>query len=297
MKKLYLYCCFLMLFSLLGAQGLVAQHHVSGKVVDTKNEPLIGVNIVEKGTSNGVITDIDGNYSIEVSDGNTVLVFSFIGFEDMEVVVDNRTIVDVALQETLTELGEVVVTALGIKREKKTLGYSMQEVKTEDFNEVRSENVSNMLQGKIAGVSIAQSSSGTGGSTRVDIRGLNSLSGNNQPLWIVDGVPVDNSYGGSFDQWGGSDVATAASEINPDDIESISVLKGPNAAALYGSRAQNGAIVVTTKRGEHNESIEVNYNGNYTWTKIFDGYDFQWEYGRVMPGTLTFLPLRLGVQK
>ncbi|WP_010664901.1 SusC/RagA family TonB-linked outer membrane protein [Marinilabilia salmonicolor] len=280
MKKLYLYCCFLMLFSLLGAQGLVAQHHVSGKVVDTKNEPLIGVNIVEKGTSNGVITDIDGNYSIEVSDGNTVLVFSFIGFEDMEVVVDNRTIVDVALQETLTELGEVVVTALGIKREKKTLGYSMQEVKTEDFNEVRSENVSNMLQGKIAGVSIAQSSSGTGGSTRVDIRGLNSLSGNNQPLWIVDGVPVDNSYGGSFDQWGGSDVATAASEINPDDIESISVLKGPNAAALYGSRAQNGAIVVTTKRGEHNESIEVNYNGNYTWTKIFDGYDFQWEYGQ-----------------
>ncbi|SHF82164.1 TonB-linked outer membrane protein, SusC/RagA family [Mariniphaga anaerophila] len=258
----------------------MAQINVTGKVVSPEGEPLPGVNIIEKGTSNGIITNADGVYQLNVSNDNAVLVFSFIGFEALEAPVNGRSVVDIVLQKKLTELDEVVVTALGMKREKKTLGYAMQEVNTKDFNEVRSENIANMLQGKVAGVYISQSSSGTGGSTRVIMRGLNSLSGNNQPLWVVDGVPIDNTYTGDFSQWGGSDVATAASEINPDDIESISVLKGPNAAALYGSRAQNGAVVITTKKAKQNQSMQVQYNGNYNWTNLYDGYDFQWEYGQ-----------------
>jgi len=262
----------------------MAQMNVKGKVVSLNGEPLPGVNIVEKGTNNGVITNYDGDYEINVSTENAKLLFSFIGYEMLEVSVNGNSVLDVTLQEKLTELDEVVVTALGMKREKKTLGYAMQEINTEDFSEVRSDNIANMLQGKVAGVYISQSSSGTGGSTRVVMRGLNSLSGNNQPLWVVDGVPVDNSYTGSFDQWGGSDVATAASEINPDDIQSISVLKGPNAAALYGSRAQNGAVVITTKKGKQNQSMQVQYNGNYNWSNLYDGYDFQWDYGQGTAG-------------
>ena len=265
---------------LIACHGVMAQINVSGIVVSEAGESLPGVNIIEEGTTNGVITDFDGKFQLAVNSKDAVLQFSFIGFESLEVPVSGKTKFEIVLKENLKELDEVVVTALGMKREKKTLGYSMQEVNTEDFSEVRSENIANMLQGKVAGVYISQSSSGTGGSTRVVMRGLNSLSGNNQPLWVVDGVPVDNSYTGSFNQWGGSDVATAASEINPDDIESISVLKGPNAAALYGSRAQNGAVVITTKKAKQGEAVQVQYNGNYNWTNLNEGYDFQWLYGQ-----------------
>jgi len=260
--------------------GAWAQTKITGQVVSSSGESLPGVNVIENGTNNGQITDIDGKFQLNVSSENAVLRFSFIGFEPIEVPVKGQNELHVVLEEKLKELNEVVVTALGMKREKKSLGYAMQEVKTGDFSEVRSENVANMLQGKVAGVQISQSSSGSGGSTRVIMRGLNSLSGNNQPLWVVDGIPVDDSYRGDFNQWSGSDVAGAASEINPDDIASISVLKGPNAAALYGSRAQNGAIVITTRRAQNNQSMEVQYNGNFSWSKIYDGYDYQWEYGQ-----------------
>lgn len=270
---------YLMLFLLL-CGNTYAQIRVTGKVVSTEGEPLPGVNVIEKGTTNGTITDAKGDYQLELTQADALLRFSFIGFEPREIRVNGKQVVNVELAENLRELNEVVVTALGMKREKKSLGYAMQEVKTEDFSEMRSENVANMLQGKVAGVQISQSSSGTGGSTRVIMRGLSSLSGNNQPLWVVDGIAIDDSSTGSFDQWGGSDVAGAASEINPDDIESISVLKGPNAAALYGSRAQNGAIVITTKRAKQNQSMQVQYNGNFNWTTLYDGFDFQWDYGQ-----------------
>lgn len=252
---------------------------ITGTVYDSNREPIIGANIIEKGTSNGTITDYDGNFTLRVSK-EAVLRISYIGYLEKEVASSGQTTLNITLMEDTKTLDELVVTALGITREKKTLGYAMQEVNTEDFSEVRSDNIGNMLQGKVAGVYISQSSSGTGGSTRVIMRGLNSLSGNNQPLWVVDGVPLDNSYNGSFDQWGGADAATAASEINPDDIESISVLKGPNAAALYGSRAQSGALVITTKRGKQNQAMQIQYNGNFNWTTVDDGYDFQWEYGQ-----------------
>lgn len=260
---------------------LYSQLKISGKVTSaTDNEPMVGATVVVKGTTIGTATDVDGNYAIEVKDKNAILVFQFIGFITQEVNAEGRPVINVAMAENINQMGEVVVTAMGMKREKRSLGYAMQEIKTEGFAEVRSVNVANMLQGKVAGVQIAQSSSGTGGSTRVVMRGLNSLSGNNQPLWIVDGIPVDDSYNGSFSEWGGSDIAGAASEINPDDIESISVLKGANAAALYGSRAQSGAIVITTKGAKQNQPLSVEYNGNFNWDKIYDGYDFQWKYGQ-----------------
>jgi len=261
-----------------------AQMNITGTVTSYGGDPLPGVNVIEKGTLNGIITGTDGKYSIIVPNSDAVLQFSFIGFKAKEEPVREKRLINVVLEEEVEELNEVVVTALGMKQEKKSLGYAIQEVKTDNFNETRSENIANMLQGKVAGVQIAQSSSGSGGSTRVVMRGLNSLNGNNEPLWVVDGVPVDNSFNGSFDQWGGSDAAGAASEINPDNIESISVLKGPNAAALYGSRAQNGAIVITTKKAKKNQQLSVKYNGNFNWSKIYDGYDFQWKYGQGSQG-------------
>lgn len=212
---------------------------ITGAVKDTNGESVIGANVSVKNTTIGTITDVNGNFKLQVPN-NGKLIVSYIGYESQEVSINNKSSFIITLKEDSKMLSEVVVTALGIKREKKALGYAMQEVKTDMFSENRSTNVSNLLQGKIAGVQISQSGSGVGGSTRIILRGLNSLSGNNTPLWVVDGLPIlDHSNG---------DYATGSADINPDDIESISVLKGANAAALYGSRAQNGAIIITTKK-------------------------------------------------
>lgn len=177
---------------------------VTGTVVDAQGESIPGANIVVKGTSNGVTTDADGRFSIQVP-GNATLQISFIGYKTVEIPVNNRSHVDVTLASTIEELDEVVVTALGIKREKKALGYAMQEIKTDKMSEIPSESVANMLQGKIAGVQISQSATGIGGSTRIVLRGTTSLAGNNLPLWVVDGMPIDDSRPGSNDQWEGRD--------------------------------------------------------------------------------------------
>lgn len=253
---------------------------IRGIIVDETGSPLPGVSVVVKNSVNGSMADLYGKYSITKVPSNAILVFSTIGYLSQEISVDSREEINVTMKENVRSFDEVVVTALGIKREKKALGYAMQEIKTDNFAEIRSENVANMLQGKIAGVQIAQSASGTGGSTRVVMRGLGSLSGNNQPLWVVDGIPIDDTSNNSYNQWGGNDVAGSASEINPEDIESLSVLKGPNAAALYGSRAQSGVIVVTTKKAKQGQPLSVQYNGNFSLTKIYDGYNFQWDYGQ-----------------
>ena len=179
----------------------------------------------------------------------TTVIVSYIGYKTAAVAVNGQSALRIILQPASNELDEVVVTALGIKREKKALGYAMQEVSTAGLTENKSHSVANMLQGKVAGVQIAQSGTGVGGSTRIIMRGLNSLSQKNQPLWVIDGLPISDNTTDEASQWGGSDYAGAASQINPEDIESISVLKGDNAAALYGSRAQNGAIIVTSKKG------------------------------------------------
>lgn len=251
---------------------------VKGTVKDKTGETIPGANIVVKGTNSGTTTDYDGNFSLEVP-ANAILEVSFIGYKTADVPVNNQNNIDVVLSSTVEELDEVVVTALGIKREKKSLGYAMQEIKTESMAEIRSESVANMLQGKVAGVQISQSGTGMGGSTRIILRGTTSLSGNNQPLWVVDGMPINDGQAGSANQWGGIDYEGAAAQINPDDIESISVLKGANAAALYGSRAQNGAIIVTTKKGKSGK-LQIEYNGNINFSQAYDSYDYQNTYSQ-----------------
>lgn len=252
---------------------------ITGKITDGQDNPVIGANIIQKGTTNGTISNLDGNFELSVPDGSIVTV-TYIGYLPQEIRVAALTdYYPVVLLEDSKTLDEVVVTALGIKREKKALGYAMQEIKTEAFSEIRSESIANMLQGKVAGVQINQTASDVGGSTRVVLRGTTSL-GSSPPLWIVDGVPIDDgqimAVGGYS---GGRDAAGGASEFNPENVESISVLKGANAAALYGSRAQNGAIIITTKQGKAGK-LTVEYNGNLTLSQTYNAYDLQDVYGQ-----------------
>ena len=273
MKNRLLWFLLLMLLS----AGTYAQRTITGTVVSSDGEPLIGANVLEVGASNGVITDIEGKFSITVGE-NASLEFSYTGYESQVIEIGVSDVVDCTLDEGIA-LGEVVVTALGIERDKKALGYSVTEVAGEDFTEAREVNIANALSGKIAGVNVSNIASGPAGSSRVVIRGNSSLTGNNQPLYVVDGIPIDNQNLGSAGMWGGSDGGDGISSINPDDIESISVLKGMSAAALYGSRASNGVILITTKGGKKRKGVGVDVSTNYTFEQIIDTYDFQTEYG------------------
>lgn len=262
----------------------IGQIQVSGKVTDAvDNLPLPGVSVLIKGTATGTITDIDGNYSLSLPDSGSVLVFSFIGYGQQEVAVNDRTIIDIVMAEESQGLSEVVVTALGIEREKRALAYSVSEVKGEEFTEARETNIANALTGKIAGVNATGLATGPGGSSRVIIRGNGSLAGENQPLYVVNGMPIDNSIpgGGSTTDGQGINVdrGDGIAGINPDDIETISVLKGGAAAALYGSRAANGVILITTKRGRAQEGIGVEYNSNLTFDTPSMFPDYQYQYG------------------
>ncbi|MBJ6367432.1 SusC/RagA family TonB-linked outer membrane protein [Snuella sedimenti] len=271
----------LLIFCLFGFHYAEAQTTVTGTVTDGNSGiPLAGANIIEKGTSNGVSTDFDGNYSITISDQSTTLVISYIGYVTQEVAVNNQTVINVSLVEDASQLEEVVVTALGIKRSTKALGYSLTEVGGEEISTVKTTNAINSLQGKIAGVSISQNATGAAGSSRVIIRGNSSLTGNNQPLYIVDGVPIGNRNNGSAGLWGGSDGGDGISSLNPDDIESINVLKGGAASALYGSRAANGVIIVTTKSGKGQEGLGVEISSSVTFDNVDTSLtDYQTEYG------------------
>ncbi|MDX1543589.1 MAG: SusC/RagA family TonB-linked outer membrane protein [Christiangramia sp.] len=259
------------------------QQTITGTVTDEDGLPLPGVNIVIQGTSTGVQTDFDGNYSIEASQGD-VLVFSFVGLETAEYTVGNNNVLDVTLKADSAQLDEVVVTALGISREKKSLGYATQEVDGAEVNTAKEGNFVNSLSGKISGLDVKKSST-LGGSSNVIIRGYSSITGNNQALFVIDGVPVNNSTFNTGSQQGGGngfDYGNAASDINPDDIKSVNVLKGAAATALYGSRAANGAVIITTKKGDKAKGIGVTINssinvGNYD-PDTFP--EFQKEYGQ-----------------
>lgn len=237
---------------------------VTGKVTDENDMPLPGATVVIKGTATGVSTDFDGVYSIDANQGQ-VLEFSYVGYGTKSVTVGTDKVINVKLSADNT-LDEVVVTALGIKREKKSLGYATQEVKGDAVSNVKSSNFVNSLSGKVAGLDIK--TSGTlGGSTNVVIRGNNSIAGNNQALFVIDGVPIDNSNSNSAGQKsgrGGYDYGNAASDINPDDIESINVLKGAAATALYGSRASNGVVMITTKKGTSKKGVGVTISSSLT---------------------------------
>lgn len=257
---------FLVLLIVLMAQITFAQERVvSGVVSDNAGMPLPGVSVLVKGTKSGSQTDFDGKFSIKAT-SSQVLIFSYVGMKTREITASSTSL-KVKLESDSQELSEVVVTtALGIKREKKSLGYSTQEVKGDAVANVKSSNFVNSLSGKVAGLDIK--SSGTlGGSTQVIIRGNNSIAGNNQALFVVDGVPIDNSNTNSSDQVtgrGGYDYGNAASDINPDDIETINVLKGAAATALYGSRASNGVIMITTKKGKGQKGIGVTVSSSFT---------------------------------
>lgn len=215
-----------------------------------KRHPLPGATVIIEGTTQGVATDFDGNFSIQATQGD-VLIVSYVGYADQRISIGNQDTYIISLQAD-SQLEEVVVTALGISREKKALGYSVQEISGEQVSEVKDGNIANLLSGKVAGVQINGSPGTVGGSSRILLRGVNSITGNNQPLWVVDGTPIDSSGFNSSDTQrgsGGIDFGNTSADINPDDIESISVLKGASAAALYGSRAANGVILVTTKKG------------------------------------------------
>lgn len=253
---------------------------VSGVVNDEKSEPLIGVSIIVKGTSVGTTTDNAGNYRLEVPSDNAQLEFSYIGYHLQTVTVANRSVLNVTLREDTQMIDEVVVTALGIKREKKLLGYAIQELKGEEMNRTANSSVVGALQGKVAGVQMNISPTGLNGSTKITIRGNSSLTDNNQPLWIVDGIPFGDASNSNVSVYGGIDRGGTSVDINPEDIESVSILKGPNAAALYGSRAGNGVILITTKKGVADKGFGINYNSTVIWTKVAETLEMQTKYGQ-----------------
>ena len=261
------------------------ENTIQGKVTDKTGAPIPGVTILLEGTQTGSSSDFDGNYTINTQNKTEgVLAFSYIGFTTVKINFskDSKTI-NAVLEESTEELDEIVITALGIKRDKKSLSYSTQLVDSEDMKEARSTNFLNALAGKAAGVQVVSSSTPTG-STRVIIRGLTSITGNNQPLYIVDGIPLDSSPGdGGVSVWNGGDdidFGSPISSINPDDIDSIQILKGANASALYGSRASNGVIIITTKKAENSKGkIKVNINSNFSVISNREYPHYQYVYG------------------
>lgn len=275
MKKLFL--VFGMILFLFGTA--LSQRTITGTVTDDQGETLIGASVVIKDTPTGTVTDVDGGYTIELPSGAEILQFSYTGFADKEVTVGASNIVDVVLS-TGVDLSEVVVTALGVSRDKKALQYSVTEVAGENFTKARVNNLGNALSGRIAGVNVTTPSTGAAGSSRVIIRGNKTLGGANQPLYVIDGVPMDNSQQGTAGKWGGSDGGDGLSSLNPDDIESITVLKGANAAALYGSRGGNGVINITTKKGTNREGIGVEFSSNFVVEDIIDFSETQRQYGQ-----------------
>jgi TonB-linked SusC/RagA family outer membrane protein len=269
MKKLFL---LIVLFVFIGGYTLMAQTVVITGTITSSIEgegPIPGVSVSVKGTTVGAITGVDGKYSLTAPESATTLVFSYIGMKKIEVPIAGRNVIDAVMESDLLGLDEVVVTALGISREKKAIGYSVQDLGGDQIEKSKQSNIVNAFQGKLSGVQITNSDGGVASGVRVLIRGVNSLSasGNNQPLFIVDGVPVNNSTT-DVGAYGGRDYGNAASDINPSDVENISVLKGASAAALYGSRAVNGVILITTKSGKTQRGktgLGVTFEENVMW--------------------------------
>ncbi len=262
---------------------------ISGRVTDaTTGQPVVGSTIGVKGSTIATQTNESGNFTITVPSQNSRIVISSVGFDPQEMSVSGQNNISIALKGSASTLNEVVVTALGIKKERKALGYSITEVKGDELTQARSVNLANSLVGKVAGLNITSTATGPGGSTRITIRGNTSISRGNGPLIVVDGIPFNNDNLGSVGEWGGSDQGDGISSLNPDEIESISVLKGGTAAALYGSRASNGAILVTTKSGSKSGKAPViEVGSNFVIEDIIekDLKDYQYQYGTGDKGT------------
>ena len=256
-----------------------AQEKIISGIVSDVSGVLPGVSVIIEGTSKGVETDFDGKYAIKASPGD-VLVFRYLGFKTTNTTVGTSNTINVILEEGGEVLDEIVVTAFGIKREEKALGYSVQSIKGDAMTEARESNLTNAISGKIAGVQVTGTSGSVGASSRIVLRGNSSITGNNEPLYVVDGLPISNRSFGNAGSGGGVDLPNGASDLNPDDIESITVLKGPNAAALYGLRAGNGVIVITTKKGDANKRFSISVNTNVTMSNPLLLPDYQNSYGQ-----------------
>lgn len=317
MKKLSV---MIALFALVVATTLAQTVQITGTVTSSEDGGTIpGVSVVVKGTTIGVTTDFDGKYSIAVPQGSRILEYSYIGMKKQDVEIGGRSVIDVVMEPDLLKLDEVVVTAIGIKREAKALGYGVQNVSSEELTKAANQEVINSLSGRVAGIQVTSSSGSAGASAFIQIRGASSLTRNNQPLWVVDGTPI-SSGGGSMGVSGWNQSARTI-DINPDDIESMTVLKGGAATALYGLQAANGAIIITTKRGQAGGKMHVNVNSSATIKQIsatpprqktysqglngawqgphtgqggswgakiedlvYDGSDYKWDpYGRLIP--------------
>ena len=257
--------------------GAVVIKQVTGRVVDEKNEPLIGVNIRVEGTDDGTVTDLEGKYVIKASIGS-ILSFTYIGYISSYVKIADKNVYNIQMSANVEALNEVVVTALGIKREQKALSYNVQQVKSDQLTNVKDVNFINSLNGKVAGVNINSSSSGVGGASKVVMRGTKSIEQSSNALYVIDGIPMFNFGGGGSMENGSQGVTESIADINPDDIESISVLTGAAAAALYGSNAANGAIVINTKRGKVGK-LQVSVSSNTEFAKPFVLPHFQNRYG------------------
>lgn len=271
--------------SKLSNSSVKAAGKVTGKVTDEQGLPLIGVSVTEQGARNNSVTDTKGAYTITVSSENAVLVFSYIGFSTKNERVRGRNVVDVVLKNRNNALNEVVVTALGIKKESKKLGYATATVNVEEITQNRTTNVMTSLEGKIAGLDIAPPTAGAGASNRIRLRGQSGFDGQtNSPLIVIDGLPMDQ---GARSAAGGSpaiDQGDNLSQINQDDIESMTVLKGATAAALYGSRAANGAIIITTKSGAKNSKFGVEFTSSFAAAEALDFTNYQTVYGTGIGG-------------
>lgn len=281
----------LVLLIFAGVQVVLAQSTITGVVTSADDgQPIPGAAIQVKGTTVGVTTDVNGRYSLKVPADAQILQFSFVGMTTKEVTIGKQTSINVVLETVAMDIEGVVVTALGISRQKKALGYSVEEVKADELNQTRSGNLITSLSGKVSGVNITSASGNMGGSSRITIRGVKSVSQNNSPLFVVDGVPMDNSNYNDINTQrgaGGVDYGNMANDINPDDIESVSVLKGPTAAALYGSRAANGVILITTKKakaGKTGFGVEVNSSVSFEQVAVLPKYQNLYGGGYIYTG-------------
>jgi TonB-linked SusC/RagA family outer membrane protein len=266
----------------ISAYAAIQLKDITGIVRDVQGNPLPGVTVTVKNTNKGTKTDASGTYHIAANEGD-VLVFSYVGHTPKEMIVGQQASISIVLEETVKGLNELVVTALGIRREARSTGYAVSKIQGADMTKAREISVANSLEGRVAGVNSTPPSTGPGGSSRVTIRGNSSLSGNNQPLYVIDGIPMNNANLGAATMWGGADLGDGISSINPDDIEDMTILKGAAASALYGQRGVNGVILITTKSGKAGQ-LNVDLNSNITVDKINNFLDFQEVYGQGLFG-------------
>ncbi len=256
------------------------QKTITGKITDPNGQPIVGATVIAKGTTVATQTNPDGIFTISVPSGTQKVTVSSVGYASQDVTVTGLSTIAVSLAVATSELSEVIVTALNIERNKKSLQFSATQIGGENLNQARELSVVNSLEGRVAGVDVSKIATGPAGSTRVVIRGAKTLGSNlNQPLYVIDGVPMDNTNNGQAGVWGGADQGDGMSSINPDDIASMTVLKGAAAGALYGSRAANGVILITTKRGSKRKGLGIEVNSNYVFETINNLTDFQTTHG------------------